>query len=178
MDKLSIIPFASGSLSAATYIFTRNKLMRYWIMKSEPDELSIDDVAQSPEAAHPWFGVRNFQARNFMRDQMQVGDLAFFYHSSCKEPGIAGVVEVISDAYPDSTQFDSSSEYYDPRATLAKPRWFLVDVKFSSRTKFISLARLREIDELAGMRLLAKGSRLSIAPVEPNEWHLIEKLFE
>lgn len=176
MDKFSLIPLISGSFPAATYIFTWNELMRYWLMKSEPDDLSIDDVAQFPEAAHPWLGVRNFQARNFMRDQMQIGDLAFFYYSSCKEPGIAGVVEVISDAYPDSTQFDSSSKYYDPRATLVEPRWFLVDVKFFSRTKFISLARLREIDELAGMRLLAKGSRLSITPVEPTEWHLIEKL--
>ncbi|MDQ4626113.1 EVE domain-containing protein [Janthinobacterium lividum] len=150
--------------------------MRYWLLKSEPDELSIDDVGLSPEAHHPWTGVRNYQARNYMRDQMAIGDLAFFYHSSCKEPGIAGVVEVTSGPYPDPTQFDSSSKYYDARATLAEPRWFLVDVKFRRSTKFIPLVRLREVDGLENMRLLAKGSRLSITPVAPNEWGLIEKL--
>ena len=150
--------------------------MPYWLMKSEPDELSIDDLAAAPATPVPWFGVRNYQARNFMRDDMRVGDLILFYHSSCAEPGIAGVVEVVSVAYPDETQFNTSSKYFDAKATRETPRWFNVDVRFVRKGAFLPLSRLRECPELAGMRLLAKGSRLSITPVQADEWRLIERL--
>jgi len=147
--------------------------MRYWLMKSEPDEVSIDDVLAAPERTVAWFGVRNYQARNFMRDAMRPGDLAFFYHSSCAEPGIAGIVEIASLAYPDVTQFDAHGKYYDPKATPAQPRWIGIDVKALRKTRLLSLKELRGCPELAGMRLLAKGSRLSITPVEPDEWAFI-----
>src|SRR5574337_549566 len=117
--------------------------MRHWLMKSEPDEFSIDDLAQAPKRTTPWFGVRNYQARNYMRDDMHVGDLAFFYHSSCPEPGIAGIVEVSKRAYADATQFDAKSPYYDPKATRDAPRWFNVDVKLIRRIPLIAVARLR-----------------------------------
>jgi predicted RNA-binding protein with PUA-like domain len=150
--------------------------MTYWLMKSEPDEVSIDDVLAAPKHTVAWFGVRNYQARNFMRDQMQVGDLALFYHSSCAEPGIAGIVEVVSAAYPDASQFDPASHYYDPKATREQPRWISVDVRAVGKTALLSLKQLRGMPELADMRLLAKGSRLSIMPVEVAEWRFIEKL--
>ena len=143
-------------------------------MKSEPDEVSIDDLARAPGDLFPWFGVRNYQARNFMRDAMRVGDLAFFYHSSCDEPGIAGIVEVAHPAYPDATQFDKSSPYYDPKSTPESPRWVNVDVRFVRKTRLISLKELRTYPELADMRLLAKGNRLSIMPVDVSDWKLIE----
>ena len=149
--------------------------MRYWLMKSEPDEVSIDDVLAAPRHTVAWFGVRNYQARNFMRDAMQKGDLAFFYHSSCAEPGIAGIVEIASTAYPDATQFDAAGHYYDPKATPEQPRWISVDVKAVRKTPLLSLKQLRTFPELEGMRLLAKGSRLSVMPVEPSEWKFIEK---
>ena len=117
--------------------------MRYWLMKSEPDELSIDDLAAAPRQSTPWFGVRNYQARNFMRDQMEVGDRAFFYHSSCPEPGIAGIVEVSTPAYPDDTQFDKKSPYYDAKSTRDAPRWLNVDVKLIEKTRLVPLAELR-----------------------------------
>ena len=113
--------------------------MRYWLMKSEPDEMSIDDLAKPPKQTTAWFGVRNYQARNYMRDGMRVGDRAFFYHSSCPEPGIAGIVEVSALAYPDATQFDRKSPYFDPKATREAPRWFNVDVKLVEKTRLISL---------------------------------------
>jgi len=147
-------------------------------MKSEPTEVSIDDLAALPSKQTAWFGVRNFQARNFMRDDMRLGDLAFFYHSSCAEPGIAGIVEVVSVAYADATQFDPKSKYYDPKATLENPRWFNVDVRLVRKTKFVPLSELRERLELARMRLLAKGSRLSISPVESVEWAFIETMMD
>jgi predicted RNA-binding protein with PUA-like domain len=150
--------------------------MRYWLMKSEPDEVSIDDVLAAPKHTVAWFGVRNYQARNFMRDQMQVGDLALFYHSSCAEPGIAGIVEIVSAAYPDASQFDPASHYYDPKATPEQPRWISVDVRAVRKTALLSLKQLRTMPELAEMRLLAKGSRLSIMPVEAAEWRFIEKV--
>ena len=149
--------------------------MRYWLMKSEPDEVSIDDVLAAPRHTVAWFGVRNYQARNFMRDGMQEGDLAFFYHSSCAEPGIAGIVEVASGAYPDATQFDPGSHYYDAKATPEQPRWISVDVKALRKTRLLSLKELRSCPELEGMRLLAKGSRLSVMPVEAAEWKFIEQ---
>jgi predicted RNA-binding protein with PUA-like domain len=147
--------------------------MRYWLMKSEPAEASIDDLAEAPHATLPWTGVRNYQARNFMRDGMQRGDGVLFYHSSCAEPGIAGVAVVRSSAYPDPTQFDSHSPYFDPKADPAAPRWLLVDVGFVRKTRLLPLAALREHPELAQMRILAKGNRLSITPVSESEWRFI-----
>ncbi|HEX5464319.1 MAG TPA: EVE domain-containing protein [Burkholderiales bacterium] len=150
--------------------------MRYWLMKSEPSEFSIDDLAKEPRKTVGWWGVRNYQARNFMRDDMRLHDQAFFYHSSCPEPGIAGIVEVIKPAYPDPTQFDPKSEYYDAAATPDKPRWLNVDVKLVKKTRLVPLAELRAQRELAGMRILQRGNRLSITPVEPDEWKFIAKL--
>ena len=147
--------------------------MNYWLMKSEPDEFSIDDLAAAPGRTTPWFGVRNYQARNFMREGMHPGDRVFFYHSSCPEPGIAGVAEVAGTAYPDASQFDPKSEYYDPKSTPAKPRWMNVDVRLVKKTAFVALADLRSHSELAGMRVLERGSRLSITPVKPAEWKFI-----
>jgi predicted RNA-binding protein with PUA-like domain len=149
--------------------------MRYWLMKSEPDEASIDDLAHAPRRTLPWTGVRNYQARNFMRDTMQTGDGVLFYHSSCPEPGIAGLAEVASTAYPDPTQFDSDSHYYDPKSSRETPRWMLVDVVFKKKIPLIPLATLREHPELADMRVLAKGNRLSITPVTEAEWRFITK---
>lgn len=147
--------------------------MRYWLMKSEPDDVSIDDLAARPAQTVPWYGVRNYQARNLMRDQMQVGDLVFFYHSSCPEPGIAGIARVVANAYPDETQFDPASPYFDPKATRETPRWLNVDVQFVRKTRLVALAELRAAPELAGMRVLARGNRLSITPVDPAEWTFI-----
>ena len=149
--------------------------MRYWLMKSEPADVSIDDLAAMPRQTVPWYGVRNYQARNFMRDQMQVGDEVFFYHSSCPEPGIAGLAKVAKLAYPDETQFDPKSEYYDPKATRETPRWFNVDVKYVKKTRLVGIQELREQKALANMRLLQKGNRLSITPVDPKEWQFIVK---
>jgi len=149
--------------------------MKHWLMKSEPNEFSIDDLVKAPKKSTPWFGVRNYQARNFMRDQMRVGDAVFFYHSSCPEPGIAGFAEVSSTAYPDDTQFDKKGKYYDPAATAEAPRWFLVDVKLVKKTSLISLTELRQHRELESMRILQKGNRLSITPVDPREWNFITK---
>jgi predicted RNA-binding protein with PUA-like domain len=147
--------------------------MRYWLMKSEPDEVSIDDVAAAPDKTVAWFGVRNYQARNFMRE-MRPGDQAFFYHSSCANIGIAGIVEIASPSFPDATQFDAASPYFDARATPENPRWDSVDIRHLRTTRLVPLAELRSHPELENMRLLAKGSRLSITPVEPAEWRFIE----
>jgi predicted RNA-binding protein with PUA-like domain len=145
--------------------------MRYWLMKSEPSEVSIDDLAAAPEQTVPWFGVRNY------RDQMKVGDRVLFYHSSCPQPGIAGLARVARPAYPDATQFDPASKYYDPNATPEAPRWFHVDVKLDRKTRLVALSELRDHPELAGMQILARGNRLSITPVDPAEWKFIQKLF-
>ncbi|KDB09439.1 putative protein family UPF0310 [Burkholderia sp. lig30] len=147
--------------------------MQFWLMKSEPDEASIDDLANAPQRTLPWTGVRNYQARNFMRDTMQIGDGVLFYHSSCPEPGIAGLAEVASTPYPDPTQFDPKSPYYDPKSTPETPRWLLVDVRFVKKSPLVPLGALREHDALADMRVLAKGNRLSITPVTRTEWHFI-----
>lgn len=147
--------------------------MRYWLMKSEPNEFSFGDLVKAPGKRTPWVGVRNYQARNFMRDQMHPGDPVLFYHSSCPEPGIAGIAEVACAAYPDATQFDAKSKYYDPAATPEAPRWFHVEVKMTKKIPFVSLAELRRHRELAGMRLLQRGNRLSITPVDPREWNFI-----
>ncbi|PRH35793.1 EVE domain-containing protein [Burkholderia gladioli] len=153
--------------------------MQFWLMKSEPDEASIDDLAAAPKHTLPWTGVRNYQARNFMRDTMRIGDGVLFYHSSCPEPGIAGLAEVSSTPYPDPTQFDPASPYHDPKSKREEPRWGLVDVRFVKKTPLIPLAALREHDELAEMRVLARGNRLSITPVTRAEWKFItEKLMK
>jgi predicted RNA-binding protein with PUA-like domain len=151
-------------------------MRRHWLMKSEPDEFSIDDLVAAPNQTTPWFGVRNYQARNFMRDDMRIGDLAFFYHSSCPEPGIAGIVEISQRAYPDETQFDPTSPYYDPKSTRAAPRWLHVDVKLVRKTKLVTLPMLRETPGLETMVTLRRGNRLSITPVSPAEWKIGEKL--
>jgi len=148
-------------------------MVRYWLMKSEPDEFSIDDLVAAPNQTTPWFGVRSYQARNFMRDEMRIGDRAFFYHSSCPEPGIAGVVEVASSAYPDASQFDRKSAYYDAQATRTAPRWSNVDVRLVKKTRFVPLAELRAHPEVEGMRVLQRGNRLSIMPVSPGEWRFV-----
>jgi predicted RNA-binding protein with PUA-like domain len=150
--------------------------MRYWLLKSEPDEFSIDDLAAAKGRTTAWFGVRNYQARNFMRDQMKVGDRAFFYHSSCPEPGIAGTVEVTAQAYPDATQFDRKSPYYDAKATRDAPRWVSVDVTLVDKFRVVPLPELRAQPELARMRLLQRGNRLSVMPVDPAEWAFVVKL--
>lgn len=147
--------------------------MRYWLMKSEPSDCSIDDLAAMPEQTVAWYGVRNYQARNFMRDQMTPGDLAFFYHSNCAVPGIAGIVRVSRRAYPDATQFDPASHYFDPKATQEAPRWLNVDVTLVRKTAPVSLAALRAAPELAALRMLQRGNRLSITPVDPAHWKFI-----
>jgi len=150
--------------------------MKYWLMKSEPSEVSIDDALRI--GAAPWFGVRNYQARNFMRDQMQVGDGVLFYHSSCDEPGVVGIAEVASTPYPDATQFDAKSNYFDPKATPENPRWILVDVKAIRKTRVLSLVEMRANEDLASMVVLQKGSRLSITPVTAAEWKVVVKLLD
>jgi predicted RNA-binding protein with PUA-like domain len=147
--------------------------MRYWLMKSEPDETSIDDALAAKANGVPWTGVRNYQARNFMRDVMRVGDGVLFYHSSCAEPGIAGLAEVNSTSYPDPTQFDPDSPYYDPKSTLENPRWLLVDVRARKKTRLLGLPELREHSELSDMIILRRGNRLSITPVTTAEWNYI-----
>lgn len=150
--------------------------MSYWLMKSEPDEVSIDDVMAAPDHTTAWFGVRNYQARNFMRDQMQPGDGVLFYHSSCPQPGIAGLAVIASNPYPDATQFDTASKYHDPKATPEQPRWVSIDVQGTQKTRLLPLAELRTITALEDMALLQKGSRLSITPVTPAQWQAIVKL--
>lgn len=148
---------------------------QYWLMKSEPDDVSVDDVLAMPGQTVQWYGVRNYQARNFMRDHMRVGDGVFFYHSSCPEPGIVGLAEVASTPYPDPTQFDRKSKYYDAKAAPEAPRWMLVDVRVMKKIGRISLDDLRARPELADMRVLQKGNRLSITPVTPAEWAAITR---
>ncbi len=146
---------------------------RCWLMKSEPDEVSIDDALAAPRQTVPWFGVRNCQARNFMRDGMQVGDGVLFYHSSCAEPGIAGIAQVASGTRPDPTQFDATSPYFDAKSKPEAPRWLLLDVKALRKTRLISLPELRSMEALANMRLLQRGNRLSVMPVERAHWTVI-----
>jgi len=152
--------------------------MSYWLMKSEPDAFSIDDLAARPNQTESWDGVRNYQVRNMFRDQFAPGDEAFFYHSSCAEPGIVGICEITSRGYPDPTQFDPKSKYYDPKAKPEEPRWMLVDVKFKRKlAQPVSLATLRDhADALEGFQLLAKGTRLSVIPVRAEHWKKIIKL--
>jgi predicted RNA-binding protein with PUA-like domain len=147
--------------------------MKYWLMKSEPDECSIDDALAAPGRITPWTGVRNYQARNFMLKEMKVGDGVLFYHSSCPEPGIAGLAEVASAPYPDPTQFDRKSDYYDPAAKREAPRWFNVDVRALKKIPLIALAALREAKPLKSMVTLRPGNRLSITPVTEAQWKYI-----
>ncbi|KIF83985.1 EVE domain-containing protein [Noviherbaspirillum autotrophicum] len=142
-------------------------------MKSEPDDVSIDDALAAPGQTVAWIGVRNYQARNFMRDAMRMGDGLLFYHSSCAEPGIAGLAEVASAPYPDDTQFDPASKYFDPKATRENPRWMLVDVRATKKTRLLTLPELRANPALADMQVLRRGNRLSITPVTPDEWRCI-----
>lgn len=151
--------------------------MNYWLMKSEPDVFSFSDLKTRPKKTEPWNGVRNYQARNFMRDEMKIGDLILFYHSSCEIPGVAGIAKVSSAPYPDFTQFDPKSEYFDPKATKENPRWFLVDVSFEKDLKkHVSLEELKSYPQLAQMRLMQKGNRLSILPVTSKEFEFIVRL--
>lgn len=149
--------------------------MRYWLMKSEPDAFSIDDL-KAVKVEH-WDGIRNYQARNFMRDEMKVGDNILFYHSSCKVPGIVGIVQVASKPYPDPTAFDSSAKYFDAKSDPANPTWILVDVKFVKKLKeMITLTDLKTYPELESMQLLKRGNRLSIMPIELSQWQFIQGL--
>ncbi len=147
-------------------------------MKAEPAECSVDDALAAPDATVPWTGVRNYQARNFMRDTMRVGDGVLFYHSSCAEPGIVGLARVASTPYPDPTQFDPASPYFDPKSTPASPRWLLVDVQVLQKTRNLTLPELRADPELTEMLLLKRGNRLSITPVEPAHWRHITALLK
>jgi predicted RNA-binding protein with PUA-like domain len=153
--------------------------MRHWLMKSEPSECSIDDLAGAPAQTVPWVGVRNYQARNFMRDEMRPGDGVLFYHSSCPEPGIAGIAEVVGTAYPDATQVDPESPYFDPKSTREAPRWVHVDVRLIEKTRLLPLSEMREAPSLTSMQVLRRGNRLSITPVTPAEWkrimHLVKR---
>ncbi len=150
--------------------------MACWLMKSEPGECSIDDLAAAPARTVPWVGVRNYQARNFMRDAMHVGDDVLFYHSSCPEPGVVGLAKVASKAYADATQFDPASHYFDPKSSPDAPRWVHVDVKLVRKTRLLSLADMRAATALASMAVLQRGNRLSITPVTDDEWSAVVHL--
>jgi len=151
--------------------------MRYWLMKSEPDAFGIDDLMRRPRQTEHWDGVRNYQARNMLRDDMRQGDQAFFYHSSCDEPGIVGIIDIVRAGYPDSTAFDPENHHYDPKSTPEAPRWFMVDVRFRRKLKrTISLAELKQQPSLANFSLLRRGNRLSIMPVSADDWNFILSL--
>jgi predicted RNA-binding protein with PUA-like domain len=148
--------------------------MRYWLFKSEPESFSIDHLAKRPKQIEPWNGVRNYQARNMLRDQIKVGDKAFFYHSNCKPAGIVGIVDIVKNGYSDPTAFDPDSHYFDPKATVDNPRWFMVDVKFNKKFKqIISLPELKLHPLLENMQVVQRGNRLSIMPVTHSEWKII-----
>jgi predicted RNA-binding protein with PUA-like domain len=151
-------------------------MTNYWLMKSEPSECSVDDALAAKDSTVPWVGVRNYQARNFMRDGMKAGDGVLFYHSSCAEPGIVGIAEVASTPYPDPTQFDTQSHYHDPKSRPEQPRWTLVDVKVLKKTRNLTLPELRANPAFEDLVILRKGNRLSITPVEPRHWRVITKL--
>lgn len=151
--------------------------MHYWLFKSEPSCFSIDDLARRPKQTSPWDGVRNYQVRNMLRDDIQPGDLAFFYHSSCTPPGIAGIVTVVKKGYPDHTAWDLNSEHFDPQSTPDNPRWYMVDVKLVKKfSRLITLDEIKQHPLLKEMLILRKGNRLSITPVTAAEWRIIEKL--
>ncbi len=151
--------------------------MKYWLMKTEPDVFSIDDLKNHPQKTSPWEGVRNYQARNFMRDEMKKGDKVLIYHSNCKPPGVAGIAEVCKESYPDHFAWDKKSKYYDAKCDPQNPRWFMVDVKFKKMFKStVSLSELKEVKALESMLILRKGNRLSITPVTKKEFEIIEKM--
>ncbi|MCG6887217.1 MAG: EVE domain-containing protein [Proteobacteria bacterium] len=151
--------------------------MNYWLMKSEPDVFGIDDLANRPRKTDHWEGVRNYQARNMMRDEMKKGDLVFFYHSNCKEPGIVGIAEVVKEGYPDFTAVDPDAKYYDPKSDPDNPRWFMVDIRYKRKLKRnITLQELKNHPQLEEMLLLRKGNRLSVLPVSKKHWDFILKL--
>ncbi len=148
--------------------------MAYWLMKSEPNEFSIDDLYQRPAQIEPWDGVRNYQARNMLRDDMQFGDLAFFYHSNCELPGIVGVIEIVRTGYADDTAFDPNDRHFDPKSSPEKPTWYRVDVKFVKKlSRTISLKELKAHTDLATLSLVQRGNRLSIMPISEPQWHTI-----
>jgi predicted RNA-binding protein with PUA-like domain len=148
--------------------------MNYWLMKSEPDAFGIDDLKNQKNQTEHWDGVRNYQARNFMRDQMKKGDQIFFYHSNCKQPGIVGIAKVAKEAYPDHTAFDPEAKYYDPKSDPDNPRWFMVDVKFVRKLKrTITLEELKQMPDLEDFPLVRRGNRLSIMPVTKEQWEII-----
>ena len=151
--------------------------MSYWLMKSEPSAFSIDDLKSMPSRTEHWDGVRNYQARNMMRDQMKVGDQAFFYHSNCKVPGVVGLMEVVREGYPDHTAFEPDSKYFDEKSDPNNPRWYMVDIKYLRHTRrVISLAELKAHAALENMPLVRRGNRLSIMPVSKSEWQFILSL--
>lgn len=150
--------------------------MKHWLIKSEPETFSIDDLKGAPGRRTCWDGVRNFQARNFMRDEMKLGDLIFFYHSNCPEPGIAGIAKVVKEGYPDHTAFDPNDDHYDPKSDPEQPTWYMVDVQLQRKTKrLIPLAELRKYSDgaLSDFALLRRGNRLSVLPVSVEHWHFI-----
>jgi predicted RNA-binding protein with PUA-like domain len=148
--------------------------MNYWLMKSEPDVFGIDDLKSAPGKTEPWDGVRNYQARNMIRDEMKGGDLAFFFHSNCREPGIAGIMEIVREGYPDATAFDPKSRYFDPSSEPDNPRWYCVDVRYLRTLKhIITLSALKEHPQLASLPLVRRGNRLSIMPVSAQQWKYI-----
>lgn len=152
--------------------------MRYWLMKSEPSDVSIDDLAGFENQTVDWYGIRNYQARNFMRDQMQVGDGVLFYHSNCDAPGVVGIAKVATLAYPDRLQFIVGHKYFDPKATPETPRWFNVDVQLMRKTRLLSLKEMRATPALENLRILQRGNRLSITPVDPRDWAFIIELLK
>jgi predicted RNA-binding protein with PUA-like domain len=160
-------------VGADTFFLRPFVMPQHWLMKSEPVEASIDDLAAAPNQTLPWTGVRNYQARNMMRDQMRIGDGVLFYHSSCAEPGIAGLAQIAGTPVPDTTQFDPASPYHDPKAAPESPRWLQIDVQLVEKTRLLSLADMRGASELATMRVLQRGNRLSITPVTEVEWQAV-----
>ena len=151
--------------------------MNYWLMKSEPDVFGIDDLAAMPRKTDHWDGVRNYQARNMMRDEMKKGDQVFFYHSNCKEPGIVGIAEVVKEGYPDHTAWEPKSKYYDPKSDPENPRWYMVNIKFVRKfERTVSLQEMKQEKALEGMKLLQRGNRLSVMPVEKKHWQHILKM--
>ena len=151
--------------------------MNYWLMKSEPDVFGIEDLVKRPNKTEPWDGVRNYQARNMMRDDMKKGDLAFLYHSNCKEPGIAGIMKIVREGYPDHTAFDAKQKYFDPKSDPENPRWYMVDVRHVRTLKrIITLTELKTHDELSGLPLVRRGNRLSVMPISKTHWDFILSL--
>lgn len=150
--------------------------MQYWLFKTEPNAFSIDDLANKPNQTEHWDGIRNYQARNYLRDQVKVGDQVFIYHSSCKDVGIVGIAEVVKEAYPDHTQFDPESNYYDPKSSQDKPRWVMVDIQFKKKfTTILALKTIKSIPEIQQLGLIKKGHRLSIMPVEATEFASLKR---